>query len=47
MTKQIKEKRQWAQTETHVVPFEQENPFTTVRMTQRWHRLPREFPRYF
>ncbi|KAK4831874.1 hypothetical protein QYF61_019886 [Mycteria americana] len=34
--------RQWAQTETQEVPSEHQKHFVTVRVTEHWHRLPRE-----
>ena len=40
---QGQDKRQWAQTETQEVLFEhQETLFFTVRVTEHWHKLPRE-----
>lgn len=42
---QEQDQRQCAQTETHEVPFEHQDIFFRVRVTDYWHWLPREIVR--
>ncbi|KAK4815071.1 LOW QUALITY PROTEIN: hypothetical protein QYF61_015355 [Mycteria americana] len=37
-----RDQRQWAQTETQEVPSNTRRRFFTLRVTEHWHRLPRE-----